>query len=274
MFKNRKKEEEEKNKRTQNVENLPEEFKSEKEKLVENKMEEIETSLKKYEDQTKIDMSSIPSDLTDLEKEIKQEQVAKAKKSKSKQTHIKNSTTQVSAKFKPELKDILPVWIEKPFYYITPQEKFQDRRKMWQKEWGDFLIQWANSKDKYIVEILALQKEYPFKNPIINKELTNEQLQLIGDYLTENGTGEWKNKNKTHLRVLWEPLEETAEKIYIWAFQRGQKYVGVFDILDSKEIFADLSSEEIYECLILLVKNKRGEWADKKKEMVYLLFPV
>ena len=189
-------------------------------------------------------------------------------------TQIKSTTSPATAKFKPELKDILPVWIEKPYYYITPAEKFQDKRKLWQKEWADFLLQWANAKDKYVVEILTLQKEYPFKNPVINKQLNNDQLQLIGDFLTEKTEALWKNKNKTHLRIFWEPLEETAEKIYDWAFERGQKYIGVFDVLDSKQVFADLSSDEILECLIILVKEKKGEWADKKKEMVYLIFPV
>lgn len=270
MFKNTEKEKKKKDK--QNVENLPEDYKTEKEKLVENKMDEIETSLKNIEDHKKIDLSTIPEDLSQLELEIQQERAKSQTKPKT--NKIVNKKTQVSARFKPDLKDILPVWIEKPFYYITPQEKFHERRKLWQKEWGDFLIQWANAKDKYIIEILTLQKEYPFKNPIINKELNNDQLELIGDYLTEKGEALWKNKNKTHIRIYWEPLEVTAEKIFDWAFERGQKYIGVLDILDSKEVFADLSTEEIKECLIILVKNKKGEWADKNKEMAYLLFPV
>ena len=137
MFKDHKKED--KQKKKQNTKDLPEEFKSEKEKLVENKMEEIESSLKKLDNKSNIDMSSIPDDLSKIEEEIKRETERTGQKKQKKQ-HIKNSSTQVSAKFKPELKDILPVWVEKPFYYITPQEKFQDRRKMWQKEWADFLI--------------------------------------------------------------------------------------------------------------------------------------
>ena len=270
MFKNRKKDEEEKKK--QNVENLPEEYTTEKEQLIENKMDEIESSLKNYNEKEEIDLSSIPEDLSDLELEIKKEQ--KGNKVQSTATHIKSTTSPVTAKFKPDLKDILPVWIEKPYYYITPAEKFQSKRNLWQKQWSDFLLQWANAKDKYIVEILDLQKEYPFKNPVINKQLTNDQLQLLGDFLTEEGKALWKTKNKTHLRIYWEPLEETADKIFIWAFERGQKYLGVFDILDSKDLFADLSSDEIHQCLLTLVNKKRAEWADKKKEMIYLLFPV
>ena len=269
MFKNRKKDEAEKKK--QDVKQLPDEYVPEKEQLIESKMEEIETSLKKLDGKKDIDMSSIPKDLSQLEEEIEKEQ--KSKKAKINASKIKSTTSPATARFKPELKDILPVWIEKPFYYVTPAEKFLEKRKMWQKEWSDFLIQWANAKDKYLVEILTLQKEYPFKNPVINKQLNTEQLILIGDFLTEEGKGLWKNKNKSHLRIYWEPLEESAEKIYEWAYERGQKYVGVFDVLDSKQLFAELSIEEINECLTILVKNKKGEWADKKKEMVYLLFP-
>ncbi len=267
MIKNKKKNEEEKKK--QNLENLPEEYASEKEKLIENKMSEIKTSLKKFDEKQQIDVSSIPEDLSNLELELKKEE--KNKNQKITNSQIKSRTTPVTAKFKPELKDILPVWIEKPYYYLTPVEKFQEKRTLWQKEWAEFLVQWANAKDRYVIELLTLQKEYPFKNPVINKQLSNEQLQLIGDFLTESGKGVWKNKNKTHLRIYWEPLEETAEKIYDWAFERGQKYVGVFDILD---LFADLSIEEINECLDILIQKKRGEWADKKKEMIYLTFPV
>ena len=269
MFKNRKKDEEEKKKR--DLKHLPDEYVSEKEQLIESKMDEIETSLKKYDQNKDIDVSSIPEDLSKLEQEIKKEKISK--KTTQNKPKIKSKTSPVTARFKPELKDILPVWIEKPYYYVTPADKFLEKRKMWQQQWSDFLIQWANAKDKYLVEILALQKEYPFKNPVINKQLNADQLVLIGDFLTEEGKGLWKNKNKSHLRIYWEPLEESAEKIYDWAFKRGQKYVGVFDILDSKQIFAELSSEEIYECLVILVKNKKGEWADKKKEMIYLLFP-
>lgn len=271
MFKNRKKEE--KDKKKQNLDDLPEKYASEKEKLIEHKMDEIETSLKKYDEKQELDVSSIPEDLSNLELEIQKEQ-QKQKKSIKPNEKVRSQITPVTAKFKPELKDILPVWIEKPYYYITPAEKFEAKRKLWQKQWSDFLLQWANTKDKYLVGILELQKEYPFKNPVINKQLSNDQLRLIGDYLTEEGNGLWKNKNKTHLRVYWEPLEETAEKIYEWAFERGQKYLGVFDILDAKQLFSELSSEEINECLLLLIKKEKAEWADKKKEMVYLLFPV
>lgn len=270
MLRNRKKDEEKKKK--QNIEDLPENYTPEKEKLIEAKMEEIVSSIDKESEKKKVDLSSIPKDLSELEIELQKEQTKK--KQPISKTQIKSTTTPVTAKFKPEMKDILPVWIEKPYYYITPAEKFQERRKLWQKEWADFLNQWANAKDKYVVELLALQKEYPFKNPVINKQLSNNQLQLIGDFLTETNNALWKNKNKTHLRIYWEPLEETAEKIYEWAFERAQKYIGVFDIMDSKQVFADLSSDEIMKCLIILVNEKKGEWADKKKEMVYLLFPV
>ena len=69
MFKNRKKDEEEKKK--QNIDDLPEDYKSEKEKLIENKMYEIESSLKKYDEKEEVDLSSIPSDLSELELELK-----------------------------------------------------------------------------------------------------------------------------------------------------------------------------------------------------------
>jgi hypothetical protein len=266
MFKNNKKKNNDKK-----DENLPDEFISEKDKLIENKMEEIETSLKKYEEKSELDLSSIPDDLSELELEIHSEQSQNiAPKNK---TQISGKDSPATARFKPDLKNILPTWIEKPYYYITPSEKLLERRKLWQKEWADFLLQWANAKDKYLIEIITLQQEYPFKNPVISKQLTLEQLRIIGDFLEESKTALWKNKNKTHIRIYWETLESTADEIFSWAFERGQKYIGVFDILDAKQPFSDLPSEEIYECLVLLVKEKKGEWADKKKEIVYLLFP-
>ena len=244
---------------------MPDKYTSETEKLIEQKMDEIQDSVKKIDNEQQVDLSSIPADLSKLEKEIQFEKKKKVSAEKSAVTQFKSKESPATASFKPELKDILPLWIEKPFYYITPSDKFQDRRKLWQKEWADFLLQWASFKEEYVVEILALQKEYPFKNPVINKELSNDQLQLIGDYLIENNNGEWKTKSKSHIRVIWEPLETTADKIYQWAFNHGQKYVGIYDILDSKQVFAELSNDEIQECLVLLVKNKKGEWADKKK---------
>lgn len=251
--------------------NLDEEYKNESEKLVEQKMDAIQKDLDVLEPKDKIDTTSIPNDLTDLQQEIIEED---KRKLTQKDTSISGKNKIVTAKFKPELKSILPVWVEKPFYYITPNEKLKDRNLLWKKEWSDFLLQWANAKDKYIIEIILLQQEYPFKNPVIHKQLKRNQLEVIGDHLVLNKLGKWRSKNKSHIRLYWESIEETAETIYQWSFERGNKYLGVFDILDADQAFSELPKDEIYECMLILIRTKKAEWADKKKEMIYLLFPT
>jgi hypothetical protein len=268
----KKRDKKDKSDKNNNLEHLDDDYKPESEKLVEQKMADIQARIESLDSKKEIDAKSIPKDLADLEKELEKERLEA--RTKGIKTSITGKNKYVTAKFKPELKNILPVWVDKPFYYITPNEKLSERRKLWQKEWADFFLQWANAKDKYIVEILLLQQEYPFKNPVINKQLKKDQLELIGDYLVEQGIGEWRNKKKTHLRVYWESLEETAETIFQWAFERGNRYLGIFDVLDSGQPFSELTQEEIYKCLIILVRVKKAEWADKKREMIYLLFPT
>jgi hypothetical protein len=269
LFRRRKKKGDDKEEETQESN---EEYIHPSEKIVEKKMSEIRSKVNQIDPVKQVDISSIPTDLSDLEQEIQQEDAQKFEELKKTRIHGKKGI--VRAKIKPEIKDILPVWVEKPFYYIKPPAKFTDRIEQWQDSWGTFLLQWADAKDQYIVTILDLMQEYPFKNPIIGKSLSKDQLESVGNYLVENKYALWKGKRKTHLRLFWEDQEQTAEVIFNYFFDRGQRYVGVFDLVDAKQTWSILPTEELYSYLIILVKNKKAQWADKKREMIYLVFPV
>ena len=254
------------------ISDTKEEDKHPSEKLVQEKMKQLQTKADQINNPQKIDISTIPKDLSDLEQEIQQEDALK--KQEDKKTRIYGDKGIVRAKLKPEIKDILPVWVEKPIYYITPPTKLPSRVQQWLEAWAPFLLQWSDAKDLYIVPILDLMKEFPFKNPVIKKALTKDQLIAIGDHLVTQKTALWKGKNKTHLRLFWEDPEQTAESIFQWTLAHGQQYVSTFDLIESKQPWSNLPSEELYEFLIILVKKNKAQWADKKREMVYVLFPV
>lgn len=239
-------------------------------RLVEERMTELRRTTDRVSPEQQVDLSDIPEDLEDLQAEVEAEDRA----DKRHKDRVTDKAGVVRARLKPAVKDILPVWVEKPFYYITPPEKMEARREQWAEAWATFLVQWADAKDLYIVEIIQLMQEYPFKNPVISKALGQDQLVLVGDHLVERGDARWRDDRKRQLRILWESEEETAEEVFQWAFDRGQRYVGVFDMLEAGQPWSVLPTEELYRFLVILVRKDKAEWADRKKEMIYVLFPV
>ncbi len=168
----------------------------------------------------------------------------------------------------PAVKKILPKWIEKPHRWVSPSPKQKELLAAWIKEWADFLLKWAEVTNHHIVRLLDLQEEFPFNNPIIKKKLSLDDLQLIGEYLVENGYAVWLSSRKDRLRVYWKTLEEFSDDIYEWAYSWGHEVVTLLDLVQANEPWSNLPRIDLKKIMELLVKTKRAEWASKKDKTV------
>jgi hypothetical protein len=173
-------------------------------------------------------------------------------------------------KISPEVREILPPWIEKPWRYITPNE--EEMRLKWLASWGDFVMDFAEATEEPMLKIRDIKNEFPFKNPIIKKSLSLEQLQDIGDDLEKREHAKWWDKNKRKLRLYWMTLSEVSDEIYDWAIDRGMLDLAVFDLKEAKQPWSKIPSNELYAVLIILVDSKNADWANKEKDAIRLRY--
>src|SRR3989304_4969944 len=103
-----------------------------------------------------------------------------------------------------ELRSVFPLWVEKPIYWITPDKKFTSRHSQWLKEWGDFVLQFAAAKKVYVIVIRDVMQEFPFKNHLIGKSLTSDQLILITDHLVSSKKARWLDPQRTRVQAFWQ----------------------------------------------------------------------
>jgi hypothetical protein len=165
-----------------------------------------------------------------------------------------------------EVRAILPPWVEKPWRWIDPEEG--ELRVQWLGEWGNLLMEWGRVQGLHLVKIEEVRREFPFKQPLIKKELSIEQLEAIGDHLTEKKKAKWWDTKKRRLRLYWMPLEDVAEEVYEWAEDQGLPVATIFDLQQSGRIWSSVPRRELLLVLEFLVKTKRCDWTDKEKQSV------
>jgi len=170
----------------------------------------------------------------------------------------------------PEIRQILPDWVEKPWRWITPEELHL--KEQWLVEWGDFLMEWSRTKELHIIKKEDVRREFPFKQPLLKKQLSTEQFERIGDNLTERQKAKRWDAKKRRLRVYWMPLEDVAEEIFEWAEDQGLLIATIFDLQNSRETWSKVPRRELLLVLQRLVKTKRANWADKEKTSISFIY--
>ncbi len=173
-------------------------------------------------------------------------------------------------KISPEVREILPPWIEKPWRYITPND--EEMKQQWLASWGAFVMDFAEASKEPMIKIRDIKSEFPFKNPIIKKSLSLEQLQDIGDDLERREQAKWWDKNKRKLRVYWMTLSEVSDEVYDWALDHGMLDLAVFDLKEAKQVWSKIPSNELYVVLTILVDSKNADWANKEKDAIRLKY--
>jgi len=146
------------------------------------------------------------------------------------------------------LREILPPWIDKPWMYITPEKP--EHLESWLTDWGDFLVDLCRVMVKHVVNLMHLR----------------------GDYLVSSERAIWWDPGRLRLRVYWMALEEWAEEIHQWAFNRGETVVTLFDLGNAGEPWSSLPLKELRAVCEILVKKGQARWLDDKKKSLEFKF--
>ncbi len=166
-----------------------------------------------------------------------------------------------------ETEVLLPEWgtaEESGWMYGVPS---RDKDKtMWAEEWGDFLLEWAQSRSLHILSLSTFLKEPPFRD--LRGKV--DAFRMIGDALVEKQVADWLDRGRRQLRVYWRPLEEWADIIYEWAIRTGHMLLDLKSIViqESGEDFAQLPERDIEVALTFIVERGLAVWIDKSKHAI------
>ena len=222
-------------------------------------LKEIEDDLQSFMEE-EISDKEVEIELARLEKVIQKE-----KKEQEKNTKIKPVYSVKAKKVEDDIREILPLWIEKPIYWITPGNKFEKRKHQWTKEWAQLLIAYTDTKHIFVIIVRDLINEFPFKNPLVKKQLKRDQLIEIGDHLVEEKRANWLDPKKTRLFVGWQTRNETSEDLYLWAQEEGRQFLSIFELMED-DYWNTLPEEEIKKLFALLVREDKAIFVDSKEK--------
>ena len=221
-------------------------------------LQAIERDLQDLMGEEGVTDQEVENELARLERVILREKEQKEQQSKQVPNYsVKNK------KVSDDIREILPLWLEKPIYWITPSDKFSTRKVQWTKEWAQFLLAYTDAKHLFVIIVRDVINEFPFKNPLIKKQLSRDQVLLIGDYLVDNNRADWLDRKKTRLLVLWQTRDETSEDLYLWAQQEGRQFVSIFELMEDS-YWSSLPEEEIRKVFTILVNEKKAFYVNKR----------
>ncbi len=139
---------------------------------------------------------------------------------------------------------------------------------LWAEEWGDYLLQWAETRSVHVISVASFITEPPFKD----MRSKVDAFRIISEGLIEKQVAEWVDKNERQLRVYWKPLEDWADDIYAWCLDTGKLRLDVKSIViqESQQAFSHLPEEDLYKVLAIMVTRGFADWVDKKKGAVVI----
>nr|MDO8082531.1 hypothetical protein [Candidatus Freyarchaeota archaeon] len=226
-------------------------------------------------DETEIDGALDASELTELKIQMLREEIERLKtelqiiKSSAMGILTKPSTTSQdiiidSSQQVVERKAPLPEWVKLPWMYVKPENtKFLES---WRSDWSDYMLKWAKFLIIHLISVAELMQKNPFD------KLSEVALRDILEYMNSKSTIKWWDKDKTLVRIYWRSLEDWCELIYRWALETGRLDFTLFEIMDEKEEFSSLPTEDVKEIMKIMVEKNFAEWMGKKREMVKIKF--
>lgn len=168
------------------------------------------------------------------------------------------------------VKAILPPWMEKAWRWVSPDDP--ELLEEWLQEWGDLVLSYAEALGLHIVKPREMLVNVPFKNPLVKRQLSLEQIHSVGDDLERRQLAKWWDSRKNRLRVYWLPLDEISDSIHEWALDGGRDVVTVFDLRNASEEWSSVPPKELRQLMGILVKTKRANWADKAREAIEFVY--
>jgi uncharacterized small protein (DUF1192 family) len=247
-------------------------------KMAEKQKESVEektTEKTDVSDEAEVDEKIDSSELTELKIQILRDEIERLKAElqiiKSSAMSMLNKPSATSqdlivggSQRVVERKAPLPEWVNLPWMYVKPENtKFLES---WRSDWSDYLLKWAKFLIIHLISVAELMQKNPFD------KLSEVALRDILEYMNSKSTIKWWDKDKTLVRIYWRSLEDWCELIYRWALETGRLDFTLFEIMDEKEEFSSLPSEDIKEIMKIMVKKNFAEWMGKKRELVKIKF--
>ena len=101
-------------------------------------------------------------------------------------------------------------WSFKPFFTIQPVLETREKQLLL---WKTIIINYCQyNKINHINPT-----NFPmFKNSLLNRELSNEGIQIVINKLIQSGNAEWEDSTKAWLRIIFKSPEVLAGEIYSW----------------------------------------------------------
>lgn len=151
-----------------------------------------------------------------------------------------------------------------PFFTIQPVLATREKQLVL---WRELIVQYTTVHK--IKTLSIYDQDCPlWNNPKIQRQLSLDAIQVICDYLVEQGFGEWYDglEQKT-LRIFWRPPEQWADDIYAWAdangYLRNNTIVTVYELHSGEEVhgmsFQGLDEDLLRRALAIL--EQRGQCA-------------
>lgn len=106
-----------------------------------------------------------------------------------------------------------------PFFTIQPN---LETRKIQLETWSSLIIDYCCHKKIATINVNKMINEPIFFNKKIDRQLNNESLNAILEFMQNRGSIEWTNKEKTDCFIYWKTAEEWSQIIYKWARETGQ----------------------------------------------------
>jgi len=108
-----------------------------------------------------------------------------------------------------------------PFFTLQPV--LNTRQKQLQM-WNDLILGFMRHTKAYELDVSeAAASAHPlFHNDKINRRLKPDTIRTIFEYIVSQGHGEWLDKGKSRLLILWRTPEEWGSLLYKWISDNGQ----------------------------------------------------
>jgi len=161
----------------------------------------------------------------------------------------------------------VPEWTRKPFMYIIP--KNERMKESWLEKWGDLVLLYCRTTISHVIALEELRTLEPFTNGNHGKKISLEQMQFLIDDLIRKELAKWLDDSKLRARIYYKTLEEFAEMLIKYIFDRGldtEYLITLKELRGFEQEWSSLPDEDLDELLKILEKQKKVKPMDKQRE--------
>jgi ESCRT-II complex subunit VPS25 len=151
-----------------------------------------------------------------------------------------------------------------PFFTIQPVLATREKQL---ELWRALIIQYCTVHKMKTLSIYDTDDCPVWKNPHIQRQCSSEAIQIICDYIVQQGHGEWYDDDANHVtvRIFWRKPEQLATDIYEWAVVNGyvsnHTVITVYELHSGEDVhgmsFQGLDEDLIRRALFIL--EQRGK---------------